>query len=87
MSPKTPRDVSGKALIKVLSKYGYEVVRQSGSHIRLSINTHDEIKNLTIPNHAPIKLGTLMAILMKCQHNSTLIETNLLISCNTRMSP
>ena len=63
MSPKTPRDVSGKALIKVLSKYGYEVVRQTGSHIRLSINTHDEIKNLTIPNHAPIKLGTLMAIL------------------------
>lgn len=62
MSPKVPRDVSGKDLIKVLSKYGYEVVRQSGSHIRLSIKLNDGVKNITIPNHDPIKLGTLMAI-------------------------
>lgn len=63
MSPKTPRDVSGKALIKVLSKYGYEVVRQTGSHIRLSIALNEGVKNITIPNHDPIKLGTLMAII------------------------
>jgi predicted RNA binding protein YcfA (HicA-like mRNA interferase family) len=62
MSPKAPRDVSGKTLIKVLSKYGYEVVRQTGSHIRLSITLNDGVKNITIPNHDPIKLGTLMAI-------------------------
>jgi predicted RNA binding protein YcfA (HicA-like mRNA interferase family) len=63
MSPKTPRDVSGKDLVKVLSKYGYEVVRQSGSHIRMSIITSDGVKNVTIPNHASIKLGTLMSII------------------------
>ncbi|SEO93173.1 Predicted RNA binding protein YcfA, dsRBD-like fold, HicA-like mRNA interferase family [Mucilaginibacter gossypiicola] len=63
MSPKAPRDVSGKTLIKVLSKYGYEVVRQTGSHIRLSIVLNDRVKNITIPNHDPIKLGTLMSII------------------------
>jgi predicted RNA binding protein YcfA (HicA-like mRNA interferase family) len=63
MSPRTPRDVSGKQLIKVLSKYGYEVVRQTGSHIRLSITLNNGIKSITIPNHDPIKLGTLMAII------------------------
>jgi predicted RNA binding protein YcfA (HicA-like mRNA interferase family) len=63
MSPKSPRNVSGKDLIKVLSKYGYSVVRQTGSHIRLSVNLEDSVKNITIPNHDPIKLGTLMSIL------------------------
>jgi len=63
MSPKAPRDVSAKNLIKVLSKYGYTVVRQTGSHIRMSVTTKDGVKNITIPNHNPIKLGTLMAII------------------------
>lgn len=63
MSPKVPRDVSGKDLIKILSKYGYKVVRQTGSHIRMSATTIDGVKNITIPNHFPIKLGTLMSII------------------------
>ncbi|WEA00012.1 type II toxin-antitoxin system HicA family toxin [Mucilaginibacter sp. SJ] len=63
MSPRAPRDVSGKDLIKVLLKYGYEVIRQTGSHIRLSITFNDGVKNITIPNHDPIKLGALMAII------------------------
>jgi predicted RNA binding protein YcfA (HicA-like mRNA interferase family) len=63
MSPKTPRDVSGKDLIKVLSKYGYEVIRQSGSHIRMSVTTKGGVGNVTIPNHDSIRLGTLMSII------------------------
>ena len=63
MSPKIPRDVSGKKLIKVLSKYGYEVIRQNGSHIRLSVLTAEGQKNITVPDHNPIKLGTLMSII------------------------
>ena len=66
---KTPRDLSAKDLIKILSKYGYEVTRQKGSHIRL---THSSVKgdhNVTIPNHDPIKLGTLSSIIADvCDH-------------------
>jgi len=63
MSPKIPRDVSGTDLIKLLYKYGYVVVRQSGSHIRMSIVTTEGTKNITIPNHSAIRLGTLMSII------------------------
>ena len=34
MSPKLPV-ISGEELIRVLRKFGYEVVRQKGSHVRL----------------------------------------------------
>jgi predicted RNA binding protein YcfA (HicA-like mRNA interferase family) len=63
MSPKTPRNVSGSDLIKLLVKYGYEVARQKGSHIRLSKLSETGTHHLTIPNHDPLKLGTLNAIL------------------------
>lgn len=32
---KLPRDIGGKDLIKLLAKFGYNVVRQTGSHARL----------------------------------------------------
>ena len=32
---KIPRDISGVELARLLSKYKYKVVRQTGSHIRL----------------------------------------------------
>ncbi len=44
MSPKTPRDVSDKSLIKVLSEYGYEVISQTESHVRTTIIINDEVK-------------------------------------------
>jgi predicted RNA binding protein YcfA (HicA-like mRNA interferase family) len=33
---RIPRDLTGQELIKALGKLGYEVTRQSGSHIRLT---------------------------------------------------
>jgi predicted RNA binding protein YcfA (HicA-like mRNA interferase family) len=63
MSPKTPRNVSGNDLIKLLSKYGYEVTRQKGSHIRMSKTVAEGTRHITIPNHDPLKLGMLSAIL------------------------
>jgi predicted RNA binding protein YcfA (HicA-like mRNA interferase family) len=48
-------------LIKALRRIGYELVRQSGSHIRLRCD-QPVAHALTVPNHAPIKLGTLAAI-------------------------
>lgn len=59
---KLPRNVSGSDLVKALRTLGYERTRQDGSHIRLTterMGTH----HITIPDHSPIKLGTLSAIL------------------------
>lgn len=74
---RIPRDVYGKDLIKALSKLGYAVTRQSGSHIRLSTEirgTH----HITIPNHSPIKVGTLSGILRDIAEHHQMIREDLL---------
>ena len=58
---KMPRSVSGTDLVKALKRLGYEQTRQTGSHIRLSLQQPKQ-QHLTIPNHDPIKVGTLAAI-------------------------
>ena len=59
---KLPRDLSGHELIKALRAFGYRQTRQTGSHIRLATAQNGEHR-LTIPNHTPLKVGTLAAIL------------------------
>jgi len=59
---RIPRDLTGKELIKALGKLGYAVTRQSGSHIRLSTSKNGT-HHITIPDHRPIKVGTLAGIL------------------------
>ena len=59
---KTPRDISGKDIIKALRVFGYEVVRQNGSHIMITTLQNGE-HHLVIPNHNPIKIGTLNGII------------------------
>jgi len=60
---KIPRDESGASLIKKLSSLGYYPTRQIGSHIRLTRKSEDKEHHLTIPNHNPIRIGTLSDIL------------------------
>ena len=60
---KVPRDVDASELIGVLKKHGYFVVRQTGSHVRLCKKLKEEEEHLiTIPDHKPIKIGTLQSI-------------------------
>ena len=59
---KVPRDLSGVALAKALAKVGYQVTRQSGSHIRLTTQSPTQ-HHVTIPAHDPLKVGTLSGIL------------------------
>ena len=61
--PKIPRDISGRKLAKLLEKYGYQVTRETASHIRLISNFKDKEHKITVPDHHPIKIGTLNNIL------------------------
>ena len=58
---KLPRDLSGIELAKALSRVGYRIVRQSGSHLRLSTDLAP-VHHVTIPAHSSLKVGTLAAI-------------------------
>lgn len=59
---KVPRDLSGQDIVKALSIYGYQFIRQKGSHIMITTHNNGE-HHLAIPNHNPLKIGTLNAIL------------------------
>lgn len=59
--PKLPR-ISGKYLVKLFVKIGYELDHQTGSHIILR-NKNPPYRRLTIPNHDEIAKGTLIAII------------------------
>jgi predicted RNA binding protein YcfA (HicA-like mRNA interferase family) len=59
---KLPRDLTGPEVIKGLRRLGYELDRQSGSHMILRCQL-PQIHSITVPNHKPIKVGTLSAIL------------------------
>ncbi len=60
---KLPRDVSGPQLAKQLRRQGYEITRQTGSHLRLTSIIKGTEHHITIPAHDSLKVGTLSAIL------------------------
>jgi len=74
---KLPRDITGNDLAKLLRKLGYNVTRQTGSHIRLSATECGE-HHLTIPAHNPLKIGTLAAILSDIESRHKLTREKLL---------
>ena len=60
---KLPRDLSGDYLVQALCKhYGYRRVHQEGSHIILETDQPSHHR-ISIPNHSPLRVGTLNAIL------------------------
>jgi predicted RNA binding protein YcfA (HicA-like mRNA interferase family) len=74
---RIPRDLSAQELIKILKKHGYIVSRQTGSHIRITTQINGE-HHVTIPNHDPIKLGTLNAILNEISNHLSISKENIL---------
>lgn len=59
---KLPRDISGDELAKALKALGYQITRQTSSHMRLTTTQGSE-HHVTIPRHDPLRLGTFAGIL------------------------
>lgn len=53
---------SGKEVVKRLTRAGYEVIRQRGSHARL-VHADSSRRKITVPMHREIGVGLLMQIL------------------------
>lgn len=57
--------LSAKDVIKVLRKFGFQLYRQTGSHIHL---WNEERKLLvTVPNHHELAKGTLISIMKQAK--------------------
>jgi predicted RNA binding protein YcfA (HicA-like mRNA interferase family) len=74
---KLPRDLTGLQLVKNLEVLGYQVSRQTGSHIRITTLQSGE-HHLTVPAHNPLKTGTLSAILNDIAQHFNLTREELL---------
>ena len=60
---KTPRDLGGAQLIKVLCRdWDYRMLHQEGSHVILQTGTPSH-QRLSVPDHNPLRVGTLNSIL------------------------
>lgn len=57
---KLPRKISGKELLKVFRKLGFEIERQRGSHVFLR---HPDGRRLTIPVYDVVPVNLLLWIL------------------------
>jgi predicted RNA binding protein YcfA (HicA-like mRNA interferase family) len=60
--PKLPH-LSGKEVIKALSKAGFNPVRQKGSHVILVKPSPEGERALVVPLHREIDVGTLLEII------------------------
>ncbi len=54
--------ISGREVVKALSKIGYEEDRQRGSHIILRQNV-PPYRRVTVPDHREVAKGTLRAMI------------------------
>lgn len=53
--------MSGADLARALTRLGYTVTRQTGSHLRLTTEQGGQ-HHITIPRHSPLRVGTLHGI-------------------------
>jgi predicted RNA binding protein YcfA (HicA-like mRNA interferase family) len=57
------KSLTGEDVIKILSRFGFEIASQRGSHAKLSRVLSDGTKqSLTIPRHKELDKGTLRAV-------------------------
>ena len=57
-------DISGKKLVTIFENFGFVIIGQKGSHIKMS-RFHGVTQTLVIPNHTSISKGTLKTIYLQ----------------------
>jgi predicted RNA binding protein YcfA (HicA-like mRNA interferase family) len=62
LNPSLPT-VSGRAAVAAFEKAGFEIKRQTGSHIILAKS--GAVLTLSVPDHRALKPGTLRALIRK----------------------
>ncbi len=62
MGEKLPR-LSGNDILKILSKIGFQTVRQKGSHVFMRKEDNKGKKTTVVPLHKEVDRGTLLEII------------------------
>jgi predicted RNA binding protein YcfA (HicA-like mRNA interferase family) len=68
------RLLSAKQICKILEDNGFIAIRQKGSHIVMQKQIDNSTITAILPNHSPVKIGTLMSIIRQSQLPRFLFE-------------
>lgn len=71
MSPKPPL-LSGRKLVKIFKKLGYEKISQRGSHIKMKNYETESV--IIIPDHKEVDRWTLKTILKQAEISEDLLR-------------
>ncbi|MEK6972940.1 MAG: type II toxin-antitoxin system HicA family toxin [archaeon] len=71
--PKLPV-LSGKELVRILTKKGFQTLGQKGSHVILMKIVNGKKIKTVVPMHPTIKIGTLLSILRQAEINRDELE-------------
>jgi len=66
--------LSGKDVCKIMSKHGFEKVRQKGSHIIMQKKEGDTTITVPVPDHQELRAGTLSGIIKQSGLPRSLFE-------------
>jgi len=55
--------ISGREIVRILTKIGFAIVGRKGSHVRLKRRRADEVLIVIVPMHRELAKGTLRSIL------------------------
>lgn len=65
---------SGKAVCKIMSEHGFNQVRQKGSHIIMQKKDKKDTITVPVPDHAELRIGTLLGIIRQSGLPRSLFE-------------
>lgn len=68
------RVLSGREVCKIMSKHGFAEVRQKGSHIIMQKKEEDTTITVPVPDHAELRIGTLLGIIRQSGLPRSLFE-------------
>lgn len=69
------RVLSGSDICKILQQQGFVLVRQKGSHVIMQKISQQTTVTVPVPQHNPIKTGTLVSIIRQSQLPRSLFES------------
>ncbi|MFH1587158.1 MAG: type II toxin-antitoxin system HicA family toxin [Candidatus Diapherotrites archaeon] len=69
--------VSGKKIIKLLTRQGFEIAGKKGSHVRLKKRMPGRVLVTVVPLHKRLDTGTLLAILRQCEISKEMLKKGL----------
>ncbi len=69
------RVLSGREACEIMSKHGFAQVRRKGSHIIMQKKERDSTITVPVPDHAELRVGTLLGIIRQSGLPRSLFES------------